>query len=546
MPHSTAALVVIALFPAGAPAVTAAPPAVPGPTAWAKTAPHVLPSGQIHIARRQPRTWLIGAKPGARTDGIAARHGAERVSDRGTFVVARGAARRLARALRTKGLYRFAEPDRLLARAQAPPGGDDVAATDWRPVIRPPAALPSLANGPLTAVIDDAVDTGHPDLAGVSLTRHTIVADWHGTAVASLVGGRANGVGMVGVLPGAPLLSIGTTFTTGDIVGAIAQAVDARARIVNMSFGSPFFSFGIYREIAYAVSRGVLPVAAAGNDRQSDLPDGTRNPVQFPAALPHVLSVASMGPSGASSSFSTSNGAVDVSAPGEAVLAAVPVGMDLDGTPDGYARVDGTSFAAPMVSGAAAWLLAARPRLQAVQAADLLRETARNIGAPGWDPDSGYGRIDLGKALARTAPAVDPGEMNDDVEWVNGRRFTRPDQFLFRKRHRRRRVDAAVDLWKDPADVYRVQVRARTRIRLTLTLPRRDDADLAAFSTRARTIERARGLLGASLRGAGVTDRVTIGAAQRSRVVYVAVIHGGPQADFLNATYRLTVTRLRR
>ena len=148
MPHSTAALVAIALFLAGAPAVIAAPPAVPGPTAWAITAPHVLPSGQIHIARRQARTWLIGAKPGARTDGIAARHGAKRVSHRGTFVVARDAARGLARALRTRGLYRFAEPDRLLARAQAPPGGDDVAATDWRPVIRPPAALPSLANGP--------------------------------------------------------------------------------------------------------------------------------------------------------------------------------------------------------------------------------------------------------------------------------------------------------------------------------------------------------------------------------------------------------------
>lgn len=312
-----------------------------------------------------------------------------------------------------------------------------------------------------------------------------------------------------------------------------------------MSFGSPIPSFAEYREIAYAVSQGVLPVAAAGNDRQSQLPDGTSNPVQFPAALPHVLSVASMGPSGASSSFSTSNGAVDVSAPGEAVLAAVPASMDPDGNADGYARVDGTSFAAPIVSGAAAWLLAARPRLQAVQAADLLRETARNIGDRGWDPDSGYGRIDLRAALARTAPPVDPGEVNDDIEWVNGRRFTRPDRLLFRKRHRRRRVDASVDLWKDPADVYRIQVRARTRIRLTLTLPRRHDADLAAFSTRARTIQRARGLLGASLRGAGVTDRVTISATRRSRVVYVAVIHGGPRAEFLNATYGLTVTRLR-
>ena len=314
-----------------------------------------------------------------------------------------------------------------------------------------------------------------------------------------------------------------------------------------MSFGSPFFSFGIYREIAYAVSQGVLPVAAAGNDRQSELPDGTRNPVQFPAALPHVLSVASMGPSGASSSFSTSNGAVDVSAPGEAVLAAVPVGIDPDGTPDGYARVDGTSFAAPIVAGAAAWLLAARPQLQAVQAADLLRDTARNIGAPGWDPDSGYGRIDLGRALARTAPAVDPGEMNDDIEWVNGRRFTRPDPFLFRKRHRRRRVDAI----RRPVEGPRGRL-PRPGAGADASPSHVDDAPPRATSTSrpsARALARSSGRADSSAprcAGAGVTDRVTIGAAQRSRVVYVAVIHGGPQADFLNATYRLTVTRLRR
>ncbi|HET9736977.1 MAG TPA: S8 family serine peptidase [Solirubrobacteraceae bacterium] len=542
MPRAAGALVVVGLAVlAAAPAAAADVP----PAAWGAMAPHVLPAEQARIARTQPATWLIGAAPGRQADSIVERHGGRKVSDRGTYVVARGRARRLARVLRAAGLYRFAEPDRPLTRAQAPPGGDDVAATDWRPVINPPAVVPSLANGPLTAVIDDAVDAGHPDLAGVSVARNTTVADWHGTAVASLVGGRANGIGMVGVLPGAPLLSIGTTFTSADVVGAIAHAVDAGARIVSMSFGSPIPSFAEYREIAYAVSQGVLPVAAAGNDRQSQLPDGTSNPVQFPAALPHVLSVASMGPSGASSSFSTSNGAVDVSAPGEAVLAAVPASMDPDGNADGYARVDGTSFAAPIVSGAAAWLLAARPRLQAVQAADLLRETARNIGDRGWDPDSGYGRIDLRAALARAAPPVDPGEVNDDIEWVNGRRFTRPDRLLFRKRHRRRRVDASVDLWKDPADVYRIQVRARTRIRLTMTLPRRHDADLAAFSTRARTIQRARGLLGASLRGAGVTDRVTISATRRSRVVYVAVIHGGPRAEFLNATYGLTVTRLR-
>ena len=421
-----------------------------------------------------------------------------------------------------------------------------MAATDWRPVIRPPAALPSLANGPLTAVIDDAVDTGHPDLAGVSVTRHASIADRHGTAVASLVGGRANGVGMVGVLPGAPLLSIGTTFTTGDIVGAIAHAVDAGARIVNMSFGSPFFSFGIYREIAYAVSQGVLPVAAAGNDRQSELPDGTRNPVQFPAALPHVLSVASMGPSGASSSFATSNGAVDASAPGEAVLAAVPAALDLNQRPPtgtrawmGPASRRRSSPGPP--PGCSRRVRSCRRRRPPTCCA-----TRRATSAPPAGIRTRATASSTSGGRSRGPPRRStPARWNDDIEWVDGRRFSRPDRFLFQKRHRRRRVDASVDLWKDPADVYRVQVRPRTRVRLTLTMPRREDVDLAAFGTRARTIERARGLLGASLRlrrrdGQG-DDRRRPALARR---LDVAVIHGGPQADFLNATYRLTVTRL--
>ena len=144
MPHSTAALVVIALFLAGAPAVTAAPPAVPGPAASARHRAARAALGTDPHRAPQPRTWLIGAKPGARTDGIAARHGAEKVSDRGTFVVARGAARRLRARCGPGGLYRFAEPDRPLASRQAPPGGDDVAATDWRPVIRS-ACGPALA-----------------------------------------------------------------------------------------------------------------------------------------------------------------------------------------------------------------------------------------------------------------------------------------------------------------------------------------------------------------------------------------------------------------
>ena len=195
--------------------------------------------------------------------------------------------------------------------------------------------------------------------------------------------------------------------------------------------------------LAYAVSRGVVPVAAAGNDRETVGPDGTTNPVLYPAALPHIVSVAATGPSGATSAFSTSNGAVDLAAPGEGVLTAVPTAWDDDGVVDGYERLDGTSFAAPIVAGAAAWLRAARPNLSAGQIADVLRLSATDIGATGaGTEDSGYGLVNIRAALSRTAPASDTLEVNDDISWVDGRRLGRPDPFLFRARDRDARCTA--------------------------------------------------------------------------------------------------------
>jgi hypothetical protein len=508
-------------------------------------APNVLPASGAAAAAVQPATWLVGARPGARAEAVAARHGAERLTPRGIYVVARGRARAFATALRAAGVYRFAEPDQDLRRQQAPTGGNDFAATAWRSFLIPSTLVaPPLANAPLTAVIDDAVDTTHPDLTGVQVIRHTTVEGLHGTAVSSVIGGRANGFGMVGVYPGAPVLSVGTTFTVADVIRCLAAAGEAKATIINMSYGAPEYSYGEHVELAYAVSQGVLPVASAGNDRTTELPDGTVNPVMYPAALPHVMSVASMGPSGASSDFSTSNGAVDVSAPGEGILTAVPLAFDDDGLPDGFELLDGTSFAAPIVSGTAAWLLAQRPELSSGQAADLLRWTATDIGTQGWDADSGYGLVNLEAALTEPAPAPDTVEVNDDIEWVDGRRFNGPDPFFFRARNRRRAANAMVDYWKDPADVYRIQLPARRTLRLTITMPRGANADLAVFSKRGRTIYKRRGMLRWSYRKNGKTDRVTVrNRGRRAKVAYAVVYSPTSKDPRFDAPYRLTVKR---
>ncbi|HET8758272.1 MAG TPA: S8 family serine peptidase [Solirubrobacteraceae bacterium] len=509
------------------------------------TAPNVLPATGATAARLQPSTWLVGARPGARTDAIAARFGAERLSPRGIYRVTRGRARAFAAALRAGGRYRFAEPNRELQPAQAPAGGDEFAATEWRTFLVPAGLTPPpLAQAPLTAVIDGAADPAIPDLAGVQVIRNTAVTDLHGSAVASVIGGRANGVGMVGVYPGAPILSIGTDLTTADVIKCLAAAEAAHARVLNMSYGAPQYSYAEDVELAYAYTQGIVPVAAAGNDRDTQLPDGTTNPVMYPAALPHVVSVAAMGPSGATSSFSTSNGAVDLAAPGESVLTAVPPAFDDDGVKDGYERLDGTSFASPIVAGVAAWLTAARPDLSNGQIADLMRFTAADIGARGWDEDSGYGVVNLREALTAAAPAPDALEVNDNIDWVDGRRFSKPDPFFFRARDRKRALDATVDYWKDYADVYRVQLGPRRRLKLRLTMPRGTNPDLAVFSKRAKTIYKKRGMLGWSYNKAGRTERITVrNGARRTKVVY-AVVYSPTRKDArYDAPYRLTIKR---
>jgi hypothetical protein len=509
------------------------------------TAPHVLPATGAVAARQQPSTWLVGARPGSRADAVAARFGAERLSPRGIYRVTRARARDFATALRGAGVYRFAEPNRKLRPAQAPPGGDEFAATDWRAFLIPTGLNPPpLAQAPLTAVIDGAADPTIPDLAGIQVTRNRAVTDLHGSAVASVIGGRANGVGMVGVYPGAPILSIGTDLTTADVIKCVAAAEAAHARVLNMSYGAPQYSYAEDVELAYAFTQGVVPVAAAGNDRDTQLPDGTTNPVMYPAALPHIVSVAAMGPSGATSSFSTSNGAVDLSAPGESVLTAVPKAFDDDGLKDGFERLDGTSFAAPIVAGVATWLSAARPDLSNGQIADLMRFTAADIGEQGWDEDSGYGLVNVQEALTAAAPAPDALEVNDNIDWVDGRRFSKPDPFFFRARDRKRTLDATVDYWKDYADVYRVQIAAHRKLKLRLTMPRGTNPDLAVFSKRAKTIYKKRGMLGWSYNKAGKTERLTIRNKSRRKKAVYAVVYSPTKKDArYDAPYRLTIKR---
>ena len=163
--------------------------------------------------------------------------------------------------------------------------------------------------------------------------------------------------------------------------------------VLNMSYGAAQECFAESAELQRATGAGVLLVAAAGNE----FAEG--NPLEYPASLPHVVTVAAVDLEGQTSYFSNANAAVDLAAPGERIATAVPIAHDPDGDGNGYALLDGTSFAAPIVAGVGAWVAAERPNLTVDQLAQVVKLSAIDLDRDGWDPNTGYGLVQVGSAL---------------------------------------------------------------------------------------------------------------------------------------------------
>jgi hypothetical protein len=216
----------------------------------------------------------------------------------------------------------------------------------------------------------------------------------------------------------------------------------------------------------------------------------------------------------------------------------VPKALDDDGVPDGYEVLSGTSFSAPMVSAAVAWMRAARPRLKANQVAQVVRLSARDLGRQGWDQDTGFGLLNVGAALVRRAPVSDPREPNDDIEWVDGSRFPSAAKPVFNGR-RTARLRALLDAFEDPVDVYRVKIRGHSRARVTAK-PAFGNPVLVGFAPGTESISGKR--LATSRRAGTRTERITLrNRSRRKHTFYVAV--GIQRGRVLDAGYRLTIRR---
>jgi subtilisin family serine protease len=311
----------------------------------------------------------------------------------------------------------------------------------------------------------------------------------HGTFVAGLIAAQTNdGVGIAGLAPPAELLIAKVVAPQRSIpveaeARAIRWAVASGARVINMSLGGLRDPNDATRDtysqleadaISFAVSKGVLVVAAVGNSDQS--PSQPWPYASWPAALPHVLGVSALSRKGGSPSFSDRDLQFnDIAAPGEDILSTFPValtaahpecvdqGYSSCGTEE-YRAAEGTSFAAPQVSAAAATLLATSPELTPDQITALLERSAVDavpgngcsVCATGRDRFTGAGRLDATAALdllAAGPPPRDRYEPND-----SGGSGSYP---LFGAR---RVVDATIDPWNDRDDVYGVYLRAGERL----------------------------------------------------------------------------------
>lgn len=259
------------------------------------------------------------------------------------------------------------------------------------------------------------------DSAGniVSATGVSTVDGGHGTAVAGLIVAPHDGRGIMGIAPTASIVSFNpfdATMTAGwaDIKTGLSTFADAGVSVVNMSLGVPGWTLNegwntvFTEDKLFKAAQSQVFVLAAGND-------GVVQPASIEWRTdrnPTIIVVGSVDPNGVISAFSNTPGTACLLkdgkcqgessllmnrfmvAPGEFIL--------LDDGHGGVTRMSGTSFAAPLVSGTAALIVDRWPWLakHPTDVADIILNSATDLGSPGVDPVYGHGMLNVAAALA--------------------------------------------------------------------------------------------------------------------------------------------------
>lgn len=269
-------------------------------------------------------------------------------------------------------------------------------------------------DGIIIALVDTGVDLNHPDLKdnlvqGVNLIEQGSPPQddhGHGTNVAGVLAAVGNNsAGVAGLLWKAKIMPIKALEKdgSGDEVNlgkGIRYAVDNGAKIVVLSLGLYKYSNYLQEIVQYAENKGVLLVAATGNDGQA---------IKYPAAYPTVLAVGGIRMDRTVVPRSNFGPELDLVAPWNVFTTALNGGYDYN---------EGTSMAAPQAAAVAAMIWARNPDWKPYQVRQHLRMTAEDLLEPGWDEKTGYGllRADRALTLAYIDDMYEPNNTRDSAK----------------------------------------------------------------------------------------------------------------------------------
>ncbi len=274
------------------------------------------------------------------------------------------------------------------------------------------------------SIIDTGIDTTHPDLYANYKGGYDYVnndADpkddnGHGTHCAGIVAAEDNGIGVVGVAPGANLYAVKVLNRVGsgyisDVIAGIDWSVNNDMDVVSMSLGSSTSSTSLKTACDDAYEAGLVIVAAAGNsgDGNSDTTE-----LSYPAAYDSVIAVGATGRYDTAPSWSNSGPYLELAAPGVGIYSTLPTyRVTLTRTYGyNYGTLSGTSMACPHVAGTVALVLFSDPTLTNEDVRLRLNTTADNLGPEGWDSVYGNGLVDAENA-------TQPGDAPPVVDLVN-------------------------------------------------------------------------------------------------------------------------------
>ena len=278
----------------------------------------------------------------------------------------------------------------------------------------------------VVAVIDSGVDSLCPDLQDkVDTARGYNFYGWmqgnlqlvprddygHGTHIAGIIAASANGtVGITGLNTKAKILPI--RFTDGggrgtqlDAAAAIHYAVDMKARIINCSWGYYQYNQVLKEAIEYALSKGVIVIAAVGNDGF--------NAKQYPAAFDGVLSIGSVDAKKKHLAFSNSGDYLDFVTYGDNLYSTLPNGQ--------YGAKSGTSQSAALFTGIVARILSFKTELSPKELQTLLIQNSDLIDTASKDELTGYGILNIPKLFKALDAPVDlenPTQEEHEALWI--------------------------------------------------------------------------------------------------------------------------------